>query len=598
MDNIVLNSFKEGWKPSFKGNIIDWIENFCSLSHNFAIPGKVNLHRSKYLIQPLLSLSNHSVRQVNCMAGVQSGKSLLADLYKLYLVGNDSGTMLCLSQNDQMSDRLVETRLIPLLYKCPPIKALLPKDRFAISKTDIYFPHFNIHNSAAKESVLQSITAKILTGDEVYLWKDGFIDQAKKRTAAFPHTKKILFTSTAGSEDGEWSTEFNRGIIHQYGWVCPSCQHNQIYQWSKKCDGDKWAGIVWDRNDVTKPDGLWNYREAGKTARLVCEKCFNSVYDNPQSRKYLNDSGVYIVTNSNGDPTIHSYRWNSLANMDISFSSLVIQYLQAKDLIKTIGLNTAYQEFEQKLMARPWADKMQSRIADILTESYSVSEEWGDYKVMTIDVQGTEFWFVIRNWSKSGESRLVKWGHCATWSELRQVQLDNQVKDQNCLIDTGHRTTEIYAKCIEYGHEGIVNGRKTWLSWCGLKGWDADDFAHSGGVKKLYSELSWGDPSLGKEESKGRKCPLYRWSNKSIKNILSHLRDGKGAKWIAAPELVDDYYKQAMNSEVLIKEIDKRTNREKFRWVVKPQSRQDLWDCECEQVVFACMVGILGNTVQ
>ncbi len=591
--NDLLESFHKGWKPFFKGSYVDWINTFVTLPHTYAIPGKVNLYRSKYLVDVILSLQDHAIRQVNAMAAVQTGKSFLADCYKLALIGNSSGTMLCLAQNDEASDRLTETRLIPLFKRCKELEALIPKDRFAITKTDIYLPNWNMHFSAAKENAIQSITAKVVIMDECYLYKDGYINEAKKRTHALPHTSKVFCISTAGDSKGEWNTEFNKGVQYTWGWLCPHCNKEQIWSWSKKLDNGHYAGIVWDCNEKTKPNALWNYLEAGKTARLVCEHCEHTLNDNPQTRKYLNDTGRYICTNPNGNPTIKSFRWIALANMDISFASICMEFLQAKDLKKLTGSRTAEREFQEKQLAEPWVDQFESKMIQILLESYDTNAAYGDYKFMTVDVQnnGEKFVYGIRAWCKNGESRLIKFGSVHTWTELRQTQLDNKINDQCVLIDSGHIATTVYAKCLEYGHWGFLKGKKVWFSWIALKGWDADDFQHKDGSKRLYSEQSMGDPAMGKLASKGKQCPLYRWSNRSIKNLLAHLRDGKGAKWVAN-EVTEEYTK-AMNSEMFVKEIDKKTNREKWRWVKKDNVSNDLWDVECMQIVAAAMVGCI-----
>ncbi len=592
----LLNAFRKGWKPYYKGSYVDWINDFVELPHTYTIPGKVNLYSSKYLIEPLRALEDKGVRQVNAMASVQSGKSFLADCYKLALIGNESGTMLNLAQSDEASDRLTETRLIPLLRKCKELKALLPKDRYAISKSDIYLPNWNLHFSAAKESAVQSLTARVVILDECYLYKEGYIGEAIARAYGFPHTKKILCISQAGEDTDEWTREFNKGIQYTWGWLCPHCSKEQIWHWSKKLDNGNYAGIVWDRNETTKPSAKWNYLEAGKTARLVCEHCEHVITDNPQSRKLLNDTGRYICTNPNGDPTIKSFRWNAMANVANTFSSLCVEYLQAKDTKKFENNKKPLQDFTQKKLAMPWSTNYEIKMANILTESYDIDLPYGDYTFMTVDVQnnGTRFISIIRAWCKNGDSRQIKRKVVPTWTDVREFQLENKIKDQCVLVDSGHIATTTYAKCVEYGHSGLSNGKKVWFSWIALKGWDSDDFQHKDGSKKLYSEQVYGDPAMGKEVSKGRQAPLYRWSNRSIKNILVNLRDGKGAKWVCND--VDEEYSNAMNSEMFVKEIDKKTNREKWRWVKKPNFNNDYFDCECMQVVAASMVGCIGTT--
>lgn len=588
------NAFAAGWSKPFIGNSVDWIEQNVILPHNYQLPGKVNLHRSKYLIEPLLAASDINVHFINCMASVQSGKTFLIECYMLFLIANSSGTLVRFAQSDDMAKKMVTTRLLPLMQKCNAVKKMIPTEKYALSKSDIYFPNFNLHITSAKENNLQSLTAKFIIADECWLYKEGDLSQAISRTTAFQYTRKIFFISQAGLENDEWNNEFKKGQIYEWGWTCPHCSKKQIWNWTKKIDNGVYAGITWDTNAKTKPDGVWNYYEAAKTARLVCEHCLQSISDTPANRRLLNDTGEYICSNPNGNPQSRSYRWPAMSNVDISFSQLVIQYLQAKDAA-SMGNKTPLREFTQQFLAQPWAEHLESTAAKIILEEYNPTEEWGDYTFMTIDCQNnfSMFPYVIRRWNKNGESRLIKYGWSPTWTDIRQVQLDNRINDQCVFIDSGNMATQVYAKCVEYGHAGFYNGRKVWFSWIAGKGWDADEFVHADGSKRLYAPESKGDPNLGKT-AQGRQAPLYRWSNRSIKNILTYLRDGKGAKWVAN-EVCDEYTKQ-LNSEIFVKELDKRTGKEKWRWVLKPNNKNDLFDCECMQVVMAAMVGIVGKS--
>jgi hypothetical protein len=271
-----------------------------------------------------------------------------------------------------------------------------------------------------------------------------------------------------------------------------------------------------------------------------------------------------------------------------------MRWLQAKDMLKYQGNKSLLEEFFQKDLAVPWKTSYDAATVSIITEAYDVNEPWGDYKFMTIDCQNnfTQFYYVIRAWKKDGSSRLLKFGCVPTWVEVRQVQIDNAVKDQCVMVDSGNFATQVYAKCCEFGHKGLLRGKQTWFSWIALQGWDSKDFQHTDGTKKLYSPETRGDPSLGKE-SQGKTCPHYRWSNYSIKNILVWLRDGKGAKWVSPVD--DEEYARQMNAEILIKTVDKKSGRDKTMWIQRTGIPNHYFDCENMQIVGACMVNIMGN---
>lgn len=595
--NIVLQPFREGFAPPDNREIYEWASDYVDLHNAYSIPGKFNVNRSKFLIEPFKALKDLRIRQVNVMASPRCCKTLLGEIWMLHTIGCNSGPFLWLQSSDEMIDKMSDLRMLPLLRGCKPVKEMInTNDRFAITKRCFKFPHMTLNLSSAKIRSLQSIGYKFICCDEVWLWDEGFISEMKTRTIDFQHNSKILLLSQGGVASDDWTKEFDDGVVWEWGFKCAKCGKDQVLDFNHKREDGTFGGVIWDKNDITCPEGRWNYREAGKTARYECvnPSCKHNYSDVPQNRRYMNDHGLYLNTKPNGNPKVLSYRWNSMANIEVALSDLCIEYLQAKDALTYEGNKIPLQEFYQKRLAKPWSTQSQMTLAKILTMDYDPNADWGDYTFMTIDCQNnfTEFWYVIRSWNKNGESRLRKYGRAPSFEELRKIQEENKIRDQNVMIDSGNFATQVYAKCCEYSHSGIVGGKKVWLSWVALKGWDAQDFVHPDGTKKLYSPETRGDPNLGKA-AQGKTCPLYKWSNYSIKNILTYLRDGKGKSWVTND--FDEEYERQLNSEFLQRTLDKRTNKEKYIYVQKTGVPNHYFDCECMQLVGACMVGIMGN---
>jgi len=356
-----------------------------------------------------------------------------------------------------------------------------------------------------------------------------------------------------------------------------------------------YAGINW-RPD---PERKMTLIDRAKTAVLECFYCKHTVADNPQQRRYLNDTGRYIVTKPDGDPTKISYRWNALANIDVSFASLAMEYIQAKDRLELWGNKTALQEFRQKRLAKDFNDNLQSAIlSKIITEPYDPNSPWQDeaYRFMTIDCQQSfnEFWYVIRSWSKDANSRLIKWGRAPTFDDLAKIQKENNVRDWCVGIDAGYRATTVYAEQIKRGHFGMIAKRrgKEWLNWISLKGWPAKDFPWPDGTKRLYATPTKGDHNLG-DAAKGKVAWHYRFASDSIKSMLVHLRDGKSkVKWTTSES--DSEYERQMNAEILQRVIDKN-GFEKWTFIQKAGVPNHIWDCECMNLAMASMRGIAGN---
>lgn len=591
----LLREFQLGLTPPDNRPIYDWARDYVSLHSAYSIPGNFDINRSRYLIEPFAALKDINVRQVNIMASPRCAKTLCAEIFLLHTLANSAGTFAWIQSTDEMASKMGSLRMIPLLKNCPPVKQMIPDmSKFVINIRKFTFPHMSVFLSGAKIKALQSIGYKYLIGDEVWLWDQGFIGEAKSRTIDFQHTSKILFLSQGGMAGDDWTTEFNKYPIYEWGFICPKCNKEQVYSWNKVREDGTYAGITWTKDKLTKPDGQWDYQAAAKTARLSCFYCKHEITDNPQNRRYLNDHGVYINTSTKGDLKRKSFRWNALANIEIQFGDLVIEYLQAKDILTREGNMLPMQEFYQKRMATSFNNDMSIPIHKILLSEYNPSELWGDHRFMTIDCQQdfAVFYYIIRSWNKSGESRLIKYGKATSWIDLRKIQQANGIKDQCVLIDSGYQATQVYQKCVEYSHVGVVNKKKVLLSWIALKGYDTRDFKHLDNSNRLYSPETRGDPASGKCV-KGATCPMYRWSNRSIKDILFHLRDGKGASWLANE--VDDDYTRQLNSEILTQELDKKSGRTVWRYVQKAGVPNHFLDCEAMHIVGSCMVGILGG---
>lgn len=595
--NSLLQSFCSGWSPIDFSAIQTWAATNVSLNSAYSIPGPFDVSRSRFLIEPFNALKDHSIRQVNILASPRCAKTLLGEIYMLHFIASNQGTFLWLQSSDEMVDRMSDLRMIPLVKSCKVVKDMVDRsNKFALTKRCFRFPHMNIFITSAKIRSLQSIGYKTIVADECYLYDDGYISEARARLGDFQHTSKFLLLSQGGVEGDEWDKEFKAAPIYEWGFVCANCKKEQVLSFNSKRIDSTYGGIIWDKNDVTYKDGVWNYQAAAKTARLECinESCKHQYPDQPQVRRYLNDSGLYICTKSDGNPKRKSFRWNALANMEIPFSDLVVEYLQAKDALSLEGSKTRLQEFYQKRLAKSFSHNIQSALSTIAIEDYNPLDAWGDLTFLTIDCQAsfTDFWCLVRSWTKNGESRLRTYEKVSTWAELREIQTKYQIRDQCVLVDSGYNATQVYQKCCEYSHVGVVGGKKQVLSWIATKGVDAIDFPHADGTRRIYSEIARGDPALGTGPA-GKTAPLYKFSNFSYKNLLVNLRDGKGQKWTCPG--YDEEYTRQLNSEILQRTIDSKTGKEKWIFIVKTGVPNHLFDCEVLQVMAASIVGYVGQ---
>ena len=597
--SFLLDAFHEGFSPPFSGSIYEWARNNIALPTTYQIPGAFDVSRSRYMIQPFDDLKDHTIRQVNLQWAVQLGKSVLAEIFAAWKMVNDAGNMLWLHQTIDAAKDAADSRINPILRSTKEVKDLMPTDRYSQKKLVITLPHMNLFIKAANESSLQSRTIKNIIMDECWLYDSGFIIQGKARAAAYPKTKKILCVSQAGLESSDWDKELNKGKLYRYGWVCPKCNNLQPWEWNIQRPDEKWAGIIW--NKVNNPDNTTNIMETSKTARLQCYHCDNYIKDTPVNRRMLNDSGSYICVKEDGDPETHSYTVPSMANIDISFASLVVEYLQAKHDFEASGYIVPLQEFYTKKLAKSWDDNCQIKAVKLAMSEYDINADIPDekFRFLTVDCQQDliKFYLVVRSWAEGGKSRLLHRGWVSTFEAVREIQTKYKIKDQHVFLDSGYEATKIYQECVNCGHEGMLGKVKHWFSWNALKGMPNDSYytvtdpTTKQRIRSPVSGLNWADPGAGQYKAT-KRCPLYLWSNDSIKDMLRNFRDKKAAEWLVPSE--DEEYNNMMNSEYKKKTIEKGTGKEKWMWVKKSsKTRNEAWDCEAEQLVAAWLTGII-----
>jgi len=362
----------------------------------------------------------------------------------------------------------------------------------------------------------------------------------------------------------------------------------------------------WETNETTRPNGRWNYPAVGRTARLECFHCGHQVDDTPSNRRRLDDTHRYEASNPSADETIVGYRIPFVANVDRSFAKAVTKYLQAKDEQEQHGNILPLIEFYQKHLARAWNLNTAADFHRLAYEPYDVRSDWPEerFRAMTVDCQKDfqEFWYVIRAWSESGDSRQLARGRAESWEELVKIQESFQVPNRWVFIDCGYEATKVAEECVRHGDERMVGPKRMWLCWTALKGAGQDSFGHTDkktGAKdrRIYSELGHLNPNVGKKRG-AYLCPFYAWSNLHAKDILRRHRDGQARKFLSLPDAAPATdlfsYTAQMNSEIRVKE---RAESGKLVSIWKPIGKRPnhYWDCEAMQVVVACIFGVIGG---
>jgi len=594
-----LPSFQAGFTAPWSGSIDQWAGKFVKLTTAYRPPGMFDVSRSPYMVDIFRALQDPYTRQINIMASPRSGKTLLGEIFLLYTIANNPSSFLWVQQTGEQMDKLGGLRMKQLLKQCPPVNELIdPNDRFAVTQK-----HFKFSNDmavilgAAKIADLQSVGYRYICGDECWQWEEGFMAEAHARTDDFRNCSKELYISQGGVVGQEWDNEFKKGIVHEWGWICPKCKKEQLYYWNYKRPDGKYAGLQWSHTACK--EGIWDIREAGKSAHLLCIHCLHKIEDKENNRWSLLKGGKYIITKNDGVSTIKSYRWNALCIPQITWSSLVEEFLFAKQQEETFN-TVPMEKFDQKKLAISYGEYRNQNLIELALEDYDPNIEHPDgTRFLTVDIQETSphIWYLCREWDKStSNSRLIKFGSCNTWAELEEVRNECKVKVFNVLVDSGYATKDTYTACAKVGRWGIVGGQKKWLCYLATKGTVSPGFKHvlpdKKSVWRFYTPVEIKSVNFG-GDSKYRGvqgCPYIAWSTNKIKNILNGFVHGHGPKWVAKE--VDDVYRKQMVSErpiAVYKNGRKETSWQKYN----DKDRNEFWDLEALQVLAANVSGIL-----
>lgn len=597
-------------KPVTDVTLDVWAEENVRLPFS-AISSRFSCTPTPYLREPMrfctgsAMQNGHRIERVTVVGSVQSAKSTLQEVVASYAIAEEPGPLMWNFQTDGDADEAVRERIDRIFKATPPIAKLLP-DRYRAKHID--FGHmFAIIQGAETRANLQSKSIRWLLNDEVWLWPQGHLAEAEKRTTAF-WNRFILNTSTGGTEDDDSHGAFSDGDQCEWMFECPACKMLQPYQIkgrNKKYTG----GLTWETNELTQnPDGEWNYMELAKTAYYECSNsdCTHRYYDSVASRRDMNLRSRYVAQNTNPLPGNKSFHFNAICVEWVSWSKLVVEFLKAVSASK-FGAFLPLQEFIQKRLGEFW--KLQETHSEVekVTANYRAGDPWADeYRLyMSVDVQADHFWYAVRAFATDGRSRLLYCGKIlGSWDDVRAVQLKARVADKCVGVDAsfgpgGKGPRAVFYQCCRFG-------------WTALMGDDKISYsvARADGkvTQRPISKKMLGDPMRGaktsdvsaydKSKMRMRACALFRWSNPTIKKVLDNLWAGNGKAWDIPENTPADWFKQ-LKAEIPQVKVDPATGRGRVKYVlVDRKNGAHLRDCECMIVAMASLSGLIGDDVE
>lgn len=603
--NELLQVFSDGFQMPYTGSLIEWGRENVILPDAYAIPGSLDLSTSPYLIEPAKALLNGKYRQLNLIGSTQTGKTMLGnEVFIPWIICENPGPVMKLHQNDDVASDFVETRLSPLLHNCKPIVPYLTFKRYSVKKRGIVLPHMAVKVSGAHENISHGFTIRYLLMDEAHLYDAGLIEKFIARTTAFAGRRKIVITSQPNQAGSELEKYYKLGDVYEWQWKCPHCNKLQPWAWSQQRNDLTYGGINWET--VLNKDGeTTNIQASAATAWLECFHCRHQIPDNITNRRMLNDTGEYVLIHEGGDKEVISYNWPGFVNINLTFNSFVVQYLNAKKIQRATGLNEDMVTFVNQVLGKFYKSEPMSDVSKILLGEYDTNPETKNEKairVLSVDCQrkGLVKYYVVREFDKDGnESRLLDFGIMRAWDEVDAMAKKWNIPYPLVIIDSGdgEATTEIYQECVKHGQTiRLPSGIFDYICWCPAKGSDKLSFQHPDKTTRFYAPAGKGDAMFPVEAKlRGIPAPFVLWSNYSVKTILMKLRDNAipGVRWLVKTK--DPEYEKMLYSEGLQSVVDKKTGQIVQRWV-KIGEHNHFLDCEAQALVQAMRAGVFSAT--
>ncbi len=529
--------------------IYDWARRHVQLPESYATPGPFNVRLSPWLVPIFDALQNPLVRRVHFRKAVQIGGTLVADVWLPWIIANDPGPISWTMQTDEMVEKHAKTRLWPLLERCRPVAALLPKPGPHRTTTEIFFGGFFVTLNSANLSTQQSQSIRYKCNDELWLpkWQDIY-GHAVARVSKFEEVgrSKIYNTSQAPIMDAQTGnvedTSYRSGDQGEWHAECPGCRKVLPVAF-EVLHKEQRGGVIWDRA-ARRDDETWDVGRAVETCRFRCIACGHESADSDATRAGWAKTGRFVAMNPAAPREVRSFRLEAIVTRPMRL--LVEEFLQAENQLVRTGDEQAKIEFRTKRQALPWI--VEKKAVNVLLKDsgykladYAQGESIPDEAIrfMAIDRQQDHFWCEVGAFStaQGPRYRQLWFGRIDTRDQLRALQERFKVSSACVAQDRGYRPADVDRDCAEFGWRSMRGyGRRTWTMREEATG--------------TMVNFPFSDPQVS--DYRGGDVYFYNWSGDYFKDTLATALEGKGDLRWELPSDVNPLYLEHLKGEAKV----------------------------------------------
>ena len=527
--------------------IYDWARRNVQLPESYATPGPFNVRLSPWLVPIFDALQDPLVRRVHFRKAVQIGGTLVADVWLPWIIANDPGPISWTMQTDEMVEKHAKTRLWPLLERCRPVAAMLPKPGPHRTTTEIFFGGFFLTLNAANLSTQQSQSIRYKINDELWLprWQEIY-GHAVARVSKFEEVgrSKIYNASQAPVMDAETGNvedaSFRSGDQGEWHAECPACRKLHAIAFEQLTETKDRGGVVWDKA-ARRDDDTWDVARVVETVRFRCVHCRHESPDNDATRANWAKTGRYVPQNPKASREVKSFRIEALVTRPLRL--LAEEWAHAENAWVRTGDESAKIEFRTKREARPWIVERKSVNLLVKDSGYKLADHADGQLIpdeairfLAIDRQQDHFWAEVGAFStaQGPRYRQLWFGRIDTRDQLRQLQQRYKVADACVAQDRGYRPSDVDKDCMDFGWRGMRGfARKTWTM---------RDEASGQMINFPFS-----DPQVS--DYRGGDVYFYNWSGDYFKDLPAAALEGKGDLRWEMPSDVNPLYLEHLKGE-------------------------------------------------
>lgn len=412
----------------------DWAERSIYIDgRNGSVPGFYSLNRFPYSRAVLDAFGDPYVEQIDLDWGTQLGKTTNFGACVSWVAENDPAPTMIVCADEDAAQSHYKTKLEPMLESVASLR-----DRLPAVKNRRRWKVVNLGNMwiwyawPRSKPTISDRSIKYVFINEVSLYtgpvgKEGDpVQMAMDRTKGFHYPGPKVFIEGKPTIEGECRlTSFmnaSRRLVYHV--PCPACG---CYQPLEKGKDGVPGGVKW-LQDYEKPNAA---DIAAESVYWECRSCLErhseKVKPSAIRRGVWCPDGQTVTKEGTliGEPEKSKrhlgFHLNSLYSTIATWRDFARRWVSARN--KPFELQAVVNGW----LAETWKRKQKRTKAEEV-EAHKTGYKLGQVPtearclVMSVDVQESEFWYVVRAWGWLGNSWLVSYGIVKTWEELETVR--------------------------------------------------------------------------------------------------------------------------------------------------------------------------------